>query len=165
MSRLTRTALAAATLLALTACAGPPAWSDDNQLLEPQRDGVLVRTIPSPIPDAGMPVGFVVVRNKSRAYASSGVRYIEHTYQGQAGLGDVADFYRNSLPKDGWAIVSQRAQTDKAFGLTATKGSEQIDLMLTKGSSVVTVWLRIMNPAYGDFEARSQAPGSPASVP
>ncbi|MCE9590648.1 MAG: hypothetical protein K8S99_09015 [Planctomycetes bacterium] len=128
--------------LAAVGCQKAVYLSDDNQVLSPQSGRGLVERPNSPIPDAPMPVGFVVVESKSRSHSTSAGRVVEHYYQGLASKGDTLNFYRTHLTGNGW---QRRSETNVGGIIAATfaKGRETLELRITNPRDVTTVRLNI----------------------
>lgn len=121
-------------------CQKPVYLSDDNQVLSPQSGrGLVVRTN-SPVPDAPMPVGFVVIESKSRASVSASGRHVDHYYQGIASKSDTLRFYRTQLANNGWRRTSE-TNVGGIIAVTFSKGREVLELSITDPRDVTTVRL------------------------
>lgn len=116
--------------------------SDDNQVLSPQSGRGLVARPNSPIPDAPMAVGFVVVESKSRSFTSGSGRTVDHYYQGLASLNDTLIFYRSELAAKGW---QRRAESNVGGQVASTyvKGRELLELSITTPRDVTSVRIMI----------------------
>jgi hypothetical protein len=136
--------LAAVVLVGLPACDSLPLMSDDNQLLPPRAGEGLVAKPNSPIGDAPMPIGFVIVESQSRAHATGGSRTIHHVYQGQGTRADVVNFYRATLSQYQWEHKSESI-TDKKIDLSWTKGREVLLMNIVTRGGVTTIELDIHN--------------------
>ena len=136
----------AALILALSAgCESVPRYfSDDRQLLDEPTGEQLVARPNSAIPDAPMPIGFVMVETRSRAYTvTGGGRFVEHCYQGRADKADVMRFYHEQLSRNGWSGLSEQNQAGNITSFYA-KGPESLRLSVT-GDAVTTVVITIRN--------------------
>jgi len=141
--------LAILSVMGLAACDSVTRYSDDKQPLPPRTGEGLVLKPNSPIGDAPMPIGFVVVESQSRAHASAGSRTIHHVLQGQATRADVVNFYRATLSQYQWERKSEvigPSQIDLAW----TKGREVLTIKLTTKGSIAKVELDIHNATAGD---------------
>jgi hypothetical protein len=150
-------ALLAVALLGLTACQSGPLVSDDGQLLPPREADALVAKPNSPIGDAPMPAGFVVVESKSRAHAAGGSRLIHHVYQGQGTRADVVNFYRTALSQYQWERKGESINP-KAIDLEWTKGREVLVMKIVTHGGVTTIVIDIHN-------ASDTAAAEPKPVP
>lgn len=136
--------LPVAVALSLTACDSVPRMSDDNQLLPPRTGDGLVAKPNSPIADAPMPIGFVMVESRSRAHAAAGSRTVHHVYQGQSTRADVVNFYRTTLSQYQWDRKSESI-TPSVIDLTWTKGREVLVAKITTSGGVTTIEIDIHN--------------------
>jgi hypothetical protein len=64
----------------------------------------------SMIPDVPIPDRFVFVSRKSNDQTAEGVRVVVHQYRSQIGsmkLEEIASFYRDAMPAQGWQFVEE----------------------------------------------------------
>ena len=138
------TAVVVLGLAGLVACDSSPRASDDNQIL-PARTGKALEAKPnSPIGDAPMPEGFVVIESRSRAHAAAGSRTIHHVYQGQSSRAEVVNFYRAVLSQYQWERKSE-SFTSSVINLAWTKGREILLVKVKTSGGVATIELDIHN--------------------
>jgi hypothetical protein len=141
----------------------PHYMSDDRQLLSEPSGDPLVSHPNSPIPDAPMPMGFVMVESKSRAYTvTGGGRFVEHYYQGRASKAETVRFYHQQLPRFGWTSLSEQNQAGTITSYYS-KGPESLRLYVT-GDAVTTVVITIRNRqgvAVPPAPARGSRPATP----
>lgn len=132
-------------------------YSDDGQRLPAPAGRGLVAKADSPIPDVPHPIGFVLVQPRSKATVSSGVRAVEHVYQGQASMSDVVSFYRQVLPRHSWRINHEDIRAGSSE-IAASRGGEQLELKLSVNQPVVTVVLSIWGVGQSGEPAEADSP-------
>jgi hypothetical protein len=156
--------LAALILASAAGCSSVPHYfSDDRQLLDEPTGEPLVARPNSPIPDAPMPVGFVMVETRSRAYTvAGGGRFVEHCYQGRAEKADVMRFYHEQLARNGWTNLSEQNQSGNITSFYS-KGPESLRLSVT-GDAVTTVVITIRN-RHGVAPSAAPARGARPAAP
>ncbi|HUO10386.1 MAG TPA: hypothetical protein VM008_18920 [Phycisphaerae bacterium] len=121
-----RAALGMLTLLAMTAI---PACSDSHH------DSVnLVPATTSPIADVPVPVGFSMNDASTSKVEASGLRFVDHKYDGSDDVLPVIRFYKDQMPAKGWTFVSQNQLVHNEISLHYTKGSEDCTVTVTPGS-------------------------------
>ncbi len=139
------TCLALGAALAVTGCAGMPGYSDEGVWLPPQQGRGLVADPDSPVPDAPVPIGFVTLTSRSRGHVNdTGLRSVQHMYQGRADMSDTVSFYREKLRHHGW----QRRHEETIDGITtirSSKGPELLVLRISQRGSVISVKLDIFD--------------------
>ena len=128
-----------------------PGFSDDGRWLPPQRGAGLVARDDSPLPDAPLPIGFVILETHSRGHlADDGARSVHHVYQGRTTRSDAIEFYRRHLRDAKWRRVVEEAIGGVAT-LWYTKGPEDLVVRIEpRRDGVVTIRLQITdNPLAG----------------
>lgn len=115
------------------------AFSDDGDYLPRQRGPGLVPRDRSPIPDVPMLVGFVAVPSRSDSYVDgASIRHVRHVYQGRSNVAEVVNFYRQQLPRHGWASRGRSTADDGSVTMRFTKGAESLRLHVAERNSVIT---------------------------
>lgn len=84
--------------------------------------GLVPRTSP-PIADLPVPIGFEIVDAISRHYQAGAIRFIDHTYKGSADRFAAEAFYKEQMPRNGWAAVQSRLVRGRMV-LEFRKGAE-----------------------------------------
>jgi hypothetical protein len=115
--------LALATLSALPACSGS------------HHDSVnLVAANTSPIADVPIPVGFSMTGESTSKVVASGLRFVDHKYEGSDDVLPVIRFYKDQMPAKGWTFVSQNQLIHDEISLLYTKNNEDCTITVTPGS-------------------------------
>ena len=125
----------------LSGCKGLPGFSDEGKWLPPQRSTGLVAAPDALLPDAPVAIGFTVLKSRSRGYVTdSGIRQVEHVYQGRATQADTVQYYRQQLGHHGWQHLSEQMVNGTA-NMRYTKGPENLNLQISQRRGIVTVHL------------------------
>jgi len=93
----------------------------------------LIAQAHSPIPDVPLPIGFKLDEGRSRNFASSGARYVDHVYKGKASRFAVARFYKQQMPREKWVLITDRFVQGSVI-LDFEKNTERCSLTVSKGS-------------------------------
>lgn len=141
--------LGAASVLS-TGCRQNPvlALSDDNKVLQPPKDAVLVANPRSPLPDVPAPVGFDLIPARSTGRINpGGTREVRHVYQGLADFAATVDFYRRNVAQHGWQSIHQEAGSQDTI-MTFRSERETLEIRLTRPSRILTVTVIIRSREY-----------------
>jgi hypothetical protein len=121
-----RPALGMLALLAMTAL---PACSGSHH------DSVnLAPAATSPIADVPIPVEFSMTGESTSKVEASGLRFVDHKYEGSDDVLPVIRFYKDQMPAKGWTFVSQNQLLHNEISLRYTKNSEDCTITVTPGS-------------------------------
>lgn len=146
MKRLSRSAVAIALLLTLSACGHVKtpivAFNDDGQYLPRDVGDGLVQSRTSLIPDVPMPVGFKAVASLSNWQYDGQVRVVNHVYQGHAKQGEAAAFYQRVLPANNWTPGDIEAVGETTM-MRFTKGPERLVVTTEQSWSITTITIKI----------------------
>ncbi len=88
----------------------------------------------SMVPDVPVPEKFVFQPDKSNDQTVGGVRVVVHLYRSQIGsmkLEELADFYRTTMPAQGWSFVEEEFAGGK-HRLMFKKGTENCFISIWK---------------------------------
>ena len=137
-------AFAASGCTPLQPFAGPPIASTDGRPLLRSPGAGLVVDDRSPLPDAPVPLRFVLVPSRSHATPSAGsglARDVTHVYQGRADYDLLSTFFTEQLDRHGWRPdpAGPGSGPIRAY----LKGPEQLHLSLSEARGVATVAVRI----------------------
>jgi len=82
------------------------------------------------LPDVPVPAGFTFKADESQERQARGFRFVRHNYKGDATVRQVADFYREYMPRMGWRMLEE----------SLVNGRQR--LMFEKGSDTchVSIW-------------------------
>jgi hypothetical protein len=139
-----------AALVMTAGCRHNPvvALSDDNKVLQPPKDAVLVANPRSPLPDVPAPVGFDLIPARSTGRINpGGTREVRHVYQGLADFAATVDFYRRNAAQHGWQSVHQEAGSQDTI-MTFRSQRETLEIRLTRPSRILTVTVIIRSREY-----------------
>lgn len=137
-------AMVAVMLIAIAGCSsfktsGADGADGDNGSAErsstPNTAGLAARG-QSPIADVPVPVGFELDESVSRGFESSGARFIDHTYVGDAKKHAVEDFYRRHMPNKGWQLRGAQ-MTQGTYLLKYEKNDELCDVRINTEKSAL----------------------------
>jgi hypothetical protein len=123
-------ALAALTLL--SAC-GP--HKDPN--------APLMESASPPIADVPIPVGYAMTGDSTSKVESSGLRFVDHKYDGGEDVLPVVRFYKDQMPGKGWTFVDQNQLVHNEIALHYTKNNEDCTITITPGSMHTHVRVQI----------------------
>lgn len=86
-----------------------PLVGNDNAASAKVRSEVgLIPQARPPIQDLPVPVGFKLVESVSRDYESDNLRFVDHTYRGDAELVQVKRFVSGQMPRKGWTLETSQ---------------------------------------------------------
>ncbi len=88
--------------------AGPLVGDNDGGSAKVRSEVGLVPRARPPIPDLPVPVGFKLVESVSRDYESDNLRFVDHTYRGDAALVQVKRFVNEQMPRKGWTLETSQ---------------------------------------------------------
>lgn len=146
MTRLIQSILALVVLLPALGCSYVKtpaiAFSDDGDYLPQDVGRGLVASPESKIADVPMPIGFKPVGSKCSWAWDGRARVVRHVYQGHSKQGDVVEFYRRTLPGQGWALVDMQSISDSTV-IRYTKGVEQMAITSERSWGVSTITIDI----------------------
>jgi len=81
------------------------------------------------LPDVPVPAGFSFDAGRSKERRARGFRFVEHHYKGDATVRQVADFYRDTMPRAGWNMVEENFVSGRQRMLFA-KGHDNCHLSI-----------------------------------
>lgn len=125
------------------------ALSDDNRILQPTRDHVLVANPQSPLPDVPAPIGFELIANRSSGRINpGGTRDVLHVYQGIGDFSAAVEYYRRQALAHGWQNDFQQAGPKETV-LSYRSQRETLEIRLTKPGRILTVTVTIRSREFG----------------
>jgi hypothetical protein len=135
-----------AMVLSITGAAlALPACSGSNHA---EATPALIAAVNSPIADVPIPAGFGMTGQSTSHVEASGVRTVDHWYSGSDDLLPVVKFYRDEMPKTGWAFADQNQLEHNQVALHFTKNSEDCVVTVKPGTFHTHIEVRI-NPVGG----------------
>ncbi len=126
-----------AAAMALSACSG------SNHA---EATPALIAVVNPPIADVPIPAGFSMTGQSTSRVEASGVRTVDHRYEGSDDVLPVVKFYRDEMPKNGWVFADQTQLQKNEIALHFTKGSEDCLVTVKPGTFHRQVRVQI-NPA------------------
>src|SRR5271155_1471898 len=142
--RLAPAARIAGCLCVIALMTGMPACSNAH---DEQKN--LVPSAASPIADVPIPAGFSMTEDSTRKEEKSGVRYVDHKYDGSDDVLPVVRFYRDQMPAKGWTFVDQNQLVHNEIRLHYTKTGE--DCVVTVKAGTFDTHIRVqIDPAGQD---------------
>jgi hypothetical protein len=92
----------------------------------------------SPYPDVPVPASFTLMtQTTSNMAPATSARYMEHVYQSTDAVGPITQYFRDQLPKQGWAFQTQ-SQGNDGMLLVFAKGAEVLQIEVAKSLTIRT---------------------------
>jgi len=108
-----------------------------------------------PIPDLPLPIGFKLDEGKSRDYALSGARFVDHTYKGSANKLAVKRFYERQMPINRWVLTTAMFVRGDVI-LDFEKQTERCRIIVTDGSLFNPTRIKVQLWTSGRIETPNQ---------
>jgi hypothetical protein len=86
-------------------------------------------TVLTPVADVPVPAGFKFKMDQSSERKSGTFRFIRHMYEGSASVRETTEFYRTSMPRNGWLLVDETLQNGRQR-LLFDKGNESCHISI-----------------------------------
>lgn len=167
MTRQWMSGLAVASVLAcLAGCNSKPETVDSSSGAPRQTDVQpdLTAQAQPVIRDVPIPEGFTWERDKARSYQAGNLRNVEHVYKGRADQTAVWRFYKQQMPINQWAVVTETFK-EGVGTLDFDKGTERCRITIYKGDFLDLIYpTRIRVEVTAAARIESPTP-PPAAVP
>ncbi len=94
----------------------------------------LIPAVASPIADVPIPAGFRMTGDSTSKVEASGLRFVDHKYDGTDDLLPLVKFYKDQMPTKGWSFVDQNQLLHNEIVLHFSKNSEDCMITINPGS-------------------------------
>ena len=125
------TARFAIGICALVTIAALPACSGSHRSDEPVN---LLPATNAPIADVPIPTGFSMTGDSTSKVEASGLRFVDHKYDGSDDILPIVRFYKDQMPAKGWTFIDQNQLVHSEISLHYTKNSEDCTVTVTPGT-------------------------------
>ncbi|MHC4295178.1 MAG: hypothetical protein ACYSTL_06295 [Planctomycetota bacterium] len=115
----------------------------------------LVATSRPPIPDLPVPIGFGLDEGKSRDYAFSGGRFVDHVYKGKGDKFAVKRFYERQMPINRW-VLSTEMFIRGDISMDFEKETERCRIVVTGGGSFQSTYIEVQLSPSGRVESPAE---------
>lgn len=130
-----RLAMTAYLVTALALTVGCGAKKDPNAPLLPSAT--------PPIEDVPVPAGFSMTGESTSKVEGTGLRFVDHKYEGGDDFLPVVRFYKDHMPEKGWQFVDQNQLPHNEISLHYSKNSEDCTITVTPGSMHTHIRVKI----------------------
>jgi hypothetical protein len=135
-------AVSVALIGGLGGCSHP---SDETQ-------PALIPAVASPVADVPIPAGFAMTGDSTSKVEASGLRFVDHKYDGTDDVLPVVRFYKDQMPTKGWTFVDQNQLVHNEISLHFTKNGEDCVITVKPGTFRTHVQVQI-NPTGRQYDA------------
>ncbi|MGN6368303.1 MAG: hypothetical protein ACTHN5_08600 [Phycisphaerae bacterium] len=97
----------------------------------------------APIADVPIPAGFSMTGDSTSKVEASGIRFVDHKYEGGEDVLPVVRFYKDEMPQKGWIFVDQNQLVHNEISLHYTKNNEDCVITVSPGSMRTHVRVQI----------------------
>ncbi len=97
----------------------------------------------APIADVPIPAGYSMSGDSTSKVEATGLRFVDHKYEGEEDVLPVVRFYKDEMPGKGWTFVDQNQLVHNEIVLHYTKNNEDCAITITPGSMHTHVRVQI----------------------
>ncbi len=108
-----------------------------------------------PIGDIPVPIGFKLDENKSRDYALSGARFVDHVYKGNRDKLATKRFYERQMPINRW-VLSTSMFVRGDITMDFEKETERCRVIITNGGMLSSTYIKVQLWTSGRVETPTQ---------
>jgi len=130
------------------------AGSDAPRQVRPAEE--LVAMSRPPIPDIPLPTGFKLDEDRSRNVAGRGMRFVDHSYLGNASRFATARFYKRQMPVNRWNLVTDWYSRG-VIRLDFQRESESCRIEISRGTMLKPTRVNALLVPWGPMPAESPA--------